>query len=74
MPFNRCSNDFHFDTEIIIQFKKAGIRIAELPIPTFYGDEISRVKVIKYGFNVLKAVLEYKLHKAGIIKSHKFDF
>lgn len=74
VPFNKCSNDFHFDTEIIIQFKKAGIRIAELPIPTFYGDEISRVKVIKYGFHVIKAVLEYRLHEAGIIKSHKFDF
>lgn len=74
IPFNRNSNDFHFDTEIIIQFKKAGIRIVELPIPTFYGDEISHVKVFKYGFNVLKAVLEYRLHKAGLIKSHKFDF
>ena len=74
VPFNRLSNDFHFDTELIIQFKKAGIRFAELPIPTFYGDEISHVKVIKYGFNVIKAVIEYKLHEAGIIKSHKFDF
>lgn len=74
IPFERLSNDFHFDTEIIIQFKKAGIRIAELPIPTFYGDEISHVKVIKYGFNVMKAVIEYRLHEAGIIKSHKFDF
>ena len=74
IPYNRLSNDFHFDTEIIIQFKKVGIKIAELPIPTFYGDEISRVKVIKYGFNVIKAVIEYRLHEAGIIKSHKFDF
>lgn len=74
VPYNRNSNDFHFDTEIIIQFKEAGIRIAELPIPTFYGDEISHVKVLKYGYNVIKSVLEYKLHKAGLIKSHKFDF
>lgn len=74
IPYNRNSNDFHFDTEIIIQFKEAGIRIAELPIPTYYGDEISHVKVLKYGFNVLKAVVEYKLFKAGLIKSHKFDF
>ena len=74
VPFNRNSDDFVFDTEIIIQFKEAGVRIAELPIPTFYGDEISHVKVFKYGFNVLKAVLEYRLHKAGLIKSHKFDF
>ena len=74
IPYNRLSNDFHFDTEIIIQFKKAGIRIAELPIPTFYGDEISRVKVFKYGFNIVKSVMEYKMHEAGLIKSKKFDF
>jgi len=74
IPYNRNSNDFHFDTEIIIQFKIAGIRIKELPIPTYYGDEISHVKVLKYGFNVLKSVVEYKLFKAGLIKSKKFDF
>lgn len=74
IPYNRNSNDFHFDTEIIIQFKEAGIRISEMPIPTFYGDEISHVKILKYGFNVIKAVLEYKLYKAGLIKSHKFNF
>jgi 2-polyprenyl-3-methyl-5-hydroxy-6-metoxy-1,4-benzoquinol methylase len=43
IPFSLNSNDFHFDTEIIIQFLLAGRRIAELPIPTYYGDEICRV-------------------------------
>ena len=38
IPFERNSDDFHFDTEIIIQFKIAGIKIAELPIPTYYGN------------------------------------
>ena len=37
-------NDFHFDTEIIIQLLNAGQRIVELPIPTYYGDEICRVE------------------------------
>ena len=74
IPFNRLSNDFHFDTEIIIQFKKSGIRITELPIPTFYGNEISHVNALKYGFNVIKAVLEYRMHEAGLMKSYKFDF
>ena len=39
IPFERNSNDFHFDTDIIIQLHFAGMRIAEIPIPTFYGDE-----------------------------------
>ena len=41
--FRLNSNDFHFDTEIIIQLLNAGQRIVELPIPTYYGDEICRV-------------------------------
>src|SRR5688572_19887058 len=43
VPFRLNSNDFHFDTEIIIQMMNSGSRILELPIPTYYGDEICRV-------------------------------
>ena len=40
IPFGFNSNVFHFDTEIIIQLMLAGCRIIEVPIPTYYGDEI----------------------------------
>ena len=33
IPFRLNSNDFHFDTEIIIQLLNARQRIVELPIP-----------------------------------------
>lgn len=74
IPFERCSDNFHFDTDIIIMFKKKGLRIKELSIPTFYGDEISYVKVFRYGYNCLKSIIEYRLHEAGIRKSAKFSF
>ena len=48
IPFDKNTNDFHFDTEIIIQFVRAGLRIKELPITTYYGDEICRVNGLKY--------------------------
>ena len=73
IPFNRCSDDYHFDTEILIQFHENGLRIKEVPIPTYYGKEISRVKVFKYGFNVLKSVVEYILHKKKVIYLAKYD-
>src|SRR5262249_48728816 len=53
LPFERNANGFHFDTEIIIQLVIAGKRIKEIPIPTYYGDEICRVDGLKYGYNVL---------------------
>jgi len=43
IPFERNSNGFHFDTEIIVQLVQRKLRIFELPIPTYYGDEICHV-------------------------------
>jgi glycosyltransferase involved in cell wall biosynthesis len=73
VPFDRNTNDFHFDTEIIIQLLKAGMRFEELPIPTYYGDEICHVNGIKYAWNVVKATLKSRVHELGIFYDSKFD-
>ncbi len=62
VPFERNSNDFHFDTEIIIQFVMKKLRIVELPIPTFYGDEICHVNGLRYAWDVCRAMLRSKFH------------
>src|SRR6476619_792165 len=51
IPFEKNTNDFHFDTEIIIQFVLRKLPIAELPIPTFYGDEICHVNGMRYAWD-----------------------
>lgn len=66
IPFERNTHDFHFDTQIIIQLHAAGFRIVEIPIPTYYGDEICNVNGLKYARNVLKSVADYQLHTLGI--------
>ena len=73
IPFDRNSNDFHFDTEIIIQLVIAGLPIRELPIPTCYGDEICYVNGTKYAFNVVVAALKARLQNAGLFYDRKFD-
>lgn len=73
LPFDCNTNDFHFDTEIIIQFLTAGLRISELPIPTYYGDEICHVNGIKYAFDVTVAACKAKLQGAGLLYERKFD-
>src|SRR5450432_2838500 len=67
------SNDFHFDTEIIIQLFNAGARIVELPIPTFYGDEVCRVDGMKYAKDVLHATLQNVAHRSGLLWQRRFD-
>src|SRR5581483_4112028 len=39
LPLNLNSNDFVFDTEIIVQIKIAGLKIQEIPIATKYFPE-----------------------------------
>jgi len=73
VPFRLNSNDFHFDTEIIIQLMNAGARIAELPIPTYYGDEICRVNGMRYAKDVLWATLQNVAHRSGLRYQRRFD-
>lgn len=73
LPFERNSNDFHFDTDIIIQFHFAGMRIAEIPIPTFYGDEICHVNGMKYAWHCFKTMIRAALHQKNLLYDRKFD-
>ena len=73
LPFRLNSNDFHFDTEIIIQLLNGGFRIAELPIPTYYGDEICYVDGIKYAKEVMHATLRNSAHRMGLLYQRRFD-
>ncbi len=73
IPFELNTNDFHFDTEIIIQHFRAGLRIRELPIPTYYGDEISHVNGMKYAWDVVVASLKSRIQDFGLYYDRKFD-
>ncbi len=73
LPFRLNSTDFHFDTEIIIQLLNAKARIVELPIPTYYGDEICRVNGLKYAKNVILATLKNTIHRSGLLYQRRFD-
>ncbi len=73
VPFRYNSNDFDFDTDIIIQMIDHGFKIKEIPIPTYYGDEICYVNGMKYAFDILKNTLLYRLQKYSIYYCPKFD-
>ncbi len=73
IPFEKNSNDFHFDTEIIIQCLAANAKIVEIPIPTHYGDEICHVNGVDYALNVLFAVIHYRIQQLGFLYDRKFD-
>lgn len=71
LPIEFNTDEFDFDTQIIIQLLDAGKRIAEVPIPTYYGDEICYVDGVKYARDVVRDVAQYRLAKVGI-GTHKW--
>ncbi len=73
IPFHLNSDDFHFDTEIIIQVHRSGLRIAEIDIPTYYGDEVCHVNGVAYGLNVLGQSVRALIHDKGMFYEAKYD-
>jgi glycosyltransferase involved in cell wall biosynthesis len=65
LPFDTYSDGFDFDTEIIVGLHDAGKRIAEVPIPTYYGDEICYVNGVRYARDVTLDVVRHRLGKIG---------
>ena len=63
--FGKNSNDFYFDSEIIVQMARSKFVIKEIPIATIYADEISNLKPISYGINVLISTIKYKFFYKG---------
>ncbi len=72
IPFSLNTDDFHFDTEVIVQLVFAGERIVELPIPTHYGDEVCHVPGMRYAGNVVRSSLKARLIRMGVFFDPKF--
>jgi 2-polyprenyl-3-methyl-5-hydroxy-6-metoxy-1,4-benzoquinol methylase len=70
IPFEENSDGFDFDTEVLLQLHDAGARIVEVPIPTYYGDEISHVNGLAYAKDVSIDVVRYRLARLGFGASH----
>lgn len=73
VQMQRMTDQFHFDTEIIIKLNHQGYRIHEVPIPTYYGDEICHVNGMKYAKDVARAVYRYKKTCRGVAAYPEFE-
>jgi len=66
VPLERTSDDFDFDTQILIQLHHAGKHIVEIPIPTYYGDEICYVNGLRYGMQISAEAARYRMALLGL--------
>ena len=66
------SNGFRFDTQIILELLATKQRISEIPIPTFYGDEVSRVNGLEYAREIIWDTIRHRV-KHGVSKESSID-
>lgn len=76
IPYQLNSNNFVFDTEIIIQLVSRGLKIKEIPIPTRYFKEASSIGFLAsshYGISLIAALVRHKIHQLNIKKYNQFN-
>src|SRR5437879_11826422 len=68
IPFVENSDDFVFDTQVLIQAATFGFKIGEVPAIGRYHEDASSVSFktsTVYGLKTLAALLTYVAHRAG---------
>jgi glycosyltransferase involved in cell wall biosynthesis len=66
LPWEKNSDDFVFDCEFLVQAAAMGFRLGDIPVPARYFEEASSInfrRSVRYGFESLKTILRYHLHR-----------
>ncbi len=76
VPFEKNSNNYVFDTEMLAELSLGDFKVTEIGIPTRYTEESKspnfRQSVV-YGFMTLDVMSKCILHRMGIKKYEKFE-
>ncbi|QNL20653.1 glycosyltransferase family 2 protein [Hyphobacterium sp. CCMP332] len=71
IDYNKLSDDFIFDNQIIAQIFNKKYQIGEITCPTKYFPEASSINIKRssiYGLGVIGVSIRYFLHKSGLLK------
>jgi len=76
IPYHANSDDFVFDTQLLVQAVSFGFRIGDVPVPVRYMAEASSInfrRSVTYGLGTLATLLRYLAHKAGVRRDPLFE-
>lgn len=76
VPYQKFSDDFVFDQEILISALSFKFNISEIPVPCKYFKEASSInfsRSTRYGLSTLWTVFKYLMHSSGIYKDRIFS-
>lgn len=74
--YERNSDNFVFDNEMISQVFMAGHAIGEVTCPTRYFEEASSIRLwpsVVYGLGVLRVSLQHALHRLGWLRNARYE-
>jgi hypothetical protein len=66
IPYHRNSDDFLFDTQMLVQAAYFGFRIGDLPVPCRYMKEASSInfkRSVVYGLGTLWTLIQFVLQR-----------
>src|SRR5947209_6893555 len=75
VPFERNSDDFVFDTQLLVQAVRLGFRLGDVPVPVRYFPAASSInfrRSLRYGFSTLGVVAQYWLDRLRLRRSPLF--
>ena len=76
VPFERNSDDFVFDNQMLAQILWLGYTIAEVSCPTSYSADASSIdfaRSVRYGFGCLHTAVAFRLARMGMLASRLFS-
>ena len=60
IPYHQLANTFQFDMQMLVMARVKNLRVAEIAIPTIYADEVSHLRPVRYGLEVLSILRDYR--------------
>ena len=76
LPFERNSEDFVFDNQVIAQTLYFGFPVGEISCPTRYFPEASSINLwrsVRYGLGVLQTTVALVLQRLGLVRLAIFE-
>ncbi len=75
VPYRNNSDDFVFDSQLLIQAVHFGFRIGDVPVPVRYFDEASSIELgsaTRYALQTLRTFLQWYGHRCGLRRDPLF--
>jgi glycosyltransferase involved in cell wall biosynthesis len=69
IPYRRLADTFQFDMQMLVMAKVKNLRVTEIAIPTIYADEVSHLKPVRYGLEVLAILRDFRRGRYHALES-----